>query len=133
MKNKRGRLLKNKESTIYRAFQNWLTGSNLRELSTFFNIPHQTLSYNFKKYFGPNYTKLRNNHGIIPIIQEHLSNTRLTPKQRSIIQNWLEEQIKELLINDLKNTDTRLLTSREENKLTFAECSHSEKDWREIL
>ncbi|MBD2060497.1 hypothetical protein H6F88_31645 [Oculatella sp. FACHB-28] len=130
---KRGRNYKNAEATLHRAFQQWLQGKGLRDISTLFSIPSTTLSYSFRRLYGRDYKALKNTNGILPIIQEHLANPKLSSSQRRSIEQWKDTQLKEILLNDLNNKTTRLLTAKEENQLTFKETSHTDKDWRDVL
>lgn len=119
--------------TIEQLFDLYLCGYSLRNIERRTNISKSTLSMKFKKAFGDNYTSIRNNRGILPIIKHYLNNADLKPRDRDKIRHWLNNNLTNILKSDLAHRDTPLLTDKQEDKLTRAECGHKSRDWKELF
>jgi hypothetical protein len=119
--------------TLNKAFQLYLQGYSLRNLSKRFNIPKSTLSYKFKKCFGEEYTQLRNNHGVLQVIKEYLHNPNLPSRDRNNIKKWFNDNLSTILESEITNINAPLYSDSYLNKLTRQECSHRSKDWKQLF
>jgi len=119
--------------TLHKAFQLYLQGYSLRNLSKRFNIPKSTLSYKFKKTFGTEYTQLRNNHGVLQVIKEYLHNPNLPSKDRNTIKKWFNNNLSTILESEITNINNPLYSNSYLDKLTRQECSHRSKDWKQLF
>jgi hypothetical protein len=121
-------------NVLDKAFQMYLQGYSLRNLTKRFNIPKSTLSVRFKKNYGVNYTQLRNSNGVLPIIKEYMFDVDLLSyKDRAKVKRWYNENIDKIMLSDLNNRSNTLLTDRQLNRLTLQECGHRTKDWGDII
>ncbi|ALB39893.1 MULTISPECIES: helix-turn-helix domain-containing protein [unclassified Anabaena] len=119
--------------TLNKAFQLYLQGYSLRNLSKRFNIPKSTLSYQFKKAFGLDYTNLRNSYGAIQVIKEYIHNPDISTKDKHDIKRWLSNNLSTILESETANIKTPLYSDRYLDRLTFKECSHRSKDWKQLF
>lgn len=121
-------------NVIDKAFQMYLQGYSLRNLTKRFGVPKSTLSVRFKKHFGVNYTQLRNDHGVLPILKEYMFDTDLlSDRDRAKVKRWYNENVDKIMLSDLNNRSNTLLTNKQLDRLTFAECGHRTKDWGDII
>jgi hypothetical protein len=121
---------KDTTSIIPKLFQLYIKGKSLRDLSKISGLSKSIISIKFKALYGDDYTNFKNNHGLLPIIKEYLSNPKITEAQKRKIKKWLDTNMSNIVESDLANIETPLFTDKHEKTLTYKECSHTEHDWK---
>lgn len=112
-------------------FQEWQSGTGLRELAIKYQTPKSTLSDRLRAK-RQDYNSQRNHYGILPILQEYLSaSSLLTQAQKQIVQDWIDQNKFKLAASN--SSTLNLYTTRQIDDFTRAECSHKSKDWRDVL
>jgi hypothetical protein len=124
---------KNKEDTYNRAFLDWLHGNSLRDLQKMYGIHRATLSYQFRKRFGKEYAQHKRVKGAARIIEEYLSDPKLTEKDKNEIRRWLVENREFVFMVDLDQKETQLYSDKEINCKTVFETSQTHNDYRDIF
>lgn len=114
-------------------FNLYLQGYSLRNLSKRFHIPKSTLSYQFRKKYGDNYTQARNSNGIIPVIKEYLHSPDIDPRYKNTIRRWLNDNLAQIMESEAANLANPIYSDRHLDKLTYAECGHKSKDWKQVF
>ncbi len=120
-------------TAISRAYKLFLKGYSLRSLEKIFKIPKSTLSYKFRKSYGDNYAEQRNHWGVLQIIQEYASDKSLSAKDRQQVRDWLNKNFNEIIESEKANLDNPLYTNRKIQQLTYLECGHRTKDWKDLI
>ncbi|MEH2093984.1 helix-turn-helix domain-containing protein [Nostoc sp.] len=121
------------DKTIQRAFELYKQGYSLRSLAKIFKISKTNLGKKFRKLHGDNYSELKNKYGLTPIIKEYLNNPALSDKQKEQISDWFHVNRKLIAASDSKYLNCHLLTNSREQQLTYLECSHKSKDWKDLI
>lgn len=118
---------------IDQLFNLYLQGYSLRNIERRTGISKSTLSIKFKKAFGDNYTSIRNNQGVLPIIKQYINDSTISPKEKVKLVKWLNANLSNILKSDLAHKDQPLLTNKQEDSLTKKECGHKQHDWRDLF
>lgn len=121
------------KEAVERAFLDWLMGASLRDLPKRYGFHHNTFWYQFRKLYGENYSSIPRSKGVVAIIKEYLNDKKLSNKDRNAINDFLESNKEMLIQTDLANTATNLYTEKQLRNMTWAECSHTENDYKTIF
>ena len=122
-----------KEFIYRRAWAMYQQGSTLRQLAAHFGISRGALEYNFKSRYGKDYAQVKTPNGTLLIIDEAVNTLKLSERQRQEIHQWKVNNIERIISVDQAQKGTRLLTSKQEQALTYAECSRGKNDYRQLF
>lgn len=111
------------DPTAQRAYRLYLKGYSLRNIEKAIGIPRSTLSYKFRKIFGPNYAQKRNKNGTIQILQEYLKDPSISQKHKREIKEFIERKLTLISEMDSLYQNQPLYTNKKIQSLTNAECS----------
>ncbi|WP_427162616.1 hypothetical protein ACQFX9_14335 [Aliinostoc sp. HNIBRCY26] len=114
-------------SVIDRAFLLYQQGYSLRKLSSIFKIPFTTLGYKFRNLYGKDYIKTKNKNGILPIIKEYLRNPDVSDRDKRVIREWMNLNLRNIIKNDLTHSNIPLFTDAKIEKLTKQEFIQRER------
>ncbi len=120
-------------TVIGRAYKLFLKGYSLRALAKIFKIPKSTLSYKFRKLYGSDYAEQRNHWGVLQIILEYTNDRDLSVRDRQQIRDWMNRNFNQIVESERANLDKPLYTNRKIQQLTYLECSHKSKDWKDLI
>lgn len=115
---------------IKEIYREYIKGKSLRELEKIYGISKSQLSVIFKKKFGDNYTKMKNDYGLRSILNEYKG--ILNNRDKKKLEEWIKENEDLILESDLNNVDTKLYTDKQLKCMTYSECGKKE-DLRLII
>ncbi|MCW5317917.1 helix-turn-helix domain-containing protein [Nostoc sp. KVJ3] len=121
------------DKTIQRAFELYKQGYSLRSLAKIFKISKTNLGKKFTKAYGRGYAELKNKYGLTPVIKEYLNDGSLSTRQKEQISDWFSANRKVIAESDSKYLNSPILTNSREQQLTYLECSHKSKDWKDLI
>ncbi|MEH1957679.1 helix-turn-helix domain-containing protein [Nostoc sp.] len=121
------------DKTIQRAFELYKQGYSLRSLAKIFKISKTNLGKKFRKLHGDNYSELKNKYGLTPVIKEYMNNPALPDRQKEQISDWFTANRKVIAESDSRYLNSPLFTDSRLQQLTYLECSHRTKDWKDLI